>query len=182
VVVCVSRLVARKGQDILIRSLPEIRRRVPDAALLIVGGGPHRSTLARLAHDTGVSSHVVFTGPVPAPELPAHYAAGTVYAMPCRTRRGGLDVEGLGLTYLEASASGLPVVAGNSGGAPDAVRDGITGFVVDGRNVSAVAGRIAMLLGDAELAHRMGAAGRAWVEGQWRWETQAARLGELLRG
>jgi phosphatidylinositol alpha-1,6-mannosyltransferase len=176
VIVCVSRLVPRKGQDALIRALPAIRRRVPDAALLIVGGGPYRQGLQRLAN----GQDVVFTGSVPWAELPAHYAAGDVYAMPCRTRRRGLDVEGLGIVYLEASATGLPVVAGDSGGAPDAVREGETGFVVNGRDLGSIADRIATLLTDRDLARRMGAAGRAWIESQWRWDTQAARMRALL--
>jgi len=178
VVVCVSRLVPRKGQDTLIRAMPPIRRRVPGAALLVVGGGPHRSTLEKQA--AGLPG-VVFTGSVPAEELPAHYAAGDVFAMPCRTRNRGLDVEGLGIVYLEASASGLPVVAGDSGGAPDAVREGETGYVVGGRDVAAVADRVATLLSDRDLAQRMGASGRAWVEREWRWDTQAARMADLLR-
>ncbi|MGH3727962.1 MAG: glycosyltransferase family 4 protein [Micromonosporaceae bacterium] len=182
VVVCVSRLVPRKGQDILVRALPEIRRRVGDAALLLVGGGPYRGRLRRLAAASGVADHVVLTGSVPTSELPAHYAAGDVFAMPCRTRNGGLDVEGLGIVFLEASASGLPVVAGDSGGAPDAVIDGDTGFLVDGRSVSAVAGRVAELLGDSGLAARMGKAGRAWITARWRWQTQADRLRTLLDG
>ncbi len=181
VVVCVSRLVPRKGQDTLIRALPEIRRRVPDTALLIVGGGPYRNALGKLARQVGVERDVVFTGTVPAAELPAHYAAGDVYAMPCRTRNRGLDVEGLGIVYLEASATGLPVVAGDSGGAPDAVRDGETGFVVRGRDVAQLADRVATLLADRDLARQFGAAGRAWVEREWRWETQAARMSSLLR-
>ncbi|MEV0133360.1 glycosyltransferase family 4 protein [Dactylosporangium sp. NPDC050688] len=180
VVVCVSRLVPRKGQDVLIRALPLIQRAVPDAALLMVSGGPYRATLERLARETGVERDVVFTGSVSWAELPAHYAAGDVFAMPCRTRRRGLDVEGLGIVYLEASATGLPVVAGDSGGAPDAVREGETGFVVPGRDVPAVADRITTLLLDRALAARMGAAGRAWVESDWRWETQADRLRTLL--
>jgi phosphatidyl-myo-inositol dimannoside synthase len=180
VVVCVSRLVPRKGQDMLIRALPEIRRRVPDAALLLVSGGPHRPTLERLAREHAVESEVVFTGSVPWPELPEHYAAGDVYAMPCRTRHAGLDVEGLGIVYLEASATGLPVIGGDSGGAPDAVREGETGFVVGGSDVPAIAARIADLLADPARAKQMGAAGRAWVEREWRWETQAARLTRLL--
>jgi phosphatidylinositol alpha-1,6-mannosyltransferase len=180
VVVCVSRLVPRKGQDTLIRALPAVRRRVPDAALLLVGGGPDRARLARLARHAGVGRHVVFTGSVPTAELPAYYAAGDVYAMPCRTRRAGLDVEGLGIVYLEASAAGLPVVAGDSGGAPDAVREGETGFVVGGRDRAAVVDRLAALLADPDLAARMGVAGRAWVESQWRWDTQADRLRDLL--
>jgi phosphatidylinositol alpha-1,6-mannosyltransferase len=182
VVVCVSRLVPRKGQDALIRALPLVRRRVPAAALLIVGGGPYRAALTRLAAAVGVADAVVFTGTVPWADLPAHYAAGDVYAMPCRTRRRGLDVEGLGIVYLEASATGLPVLAGESGGAPDAVRDGETGYVVDGRDLRAIADRLATLLLDRALAERMGRAGREWVEARWRWETQGARLTALLRG
>ncbi|GAA0728217.1 glycosyltransferase family 4 protein [Dactylosporangium roseum] len=182
VIVCVSRLVPRKGQDVLIRALTRVRRTVPDAALLVVSGGPYRKTLERLARDAGLERHVVFTGAVSWAELPAHFAAGDVFAMPCRTRRGGLDVEGLGIVYLEASATGLPVVAGNSGGAPDAVRDGETGFVVDGRDVHAVADRLTQLLAEPALATSMGAAGRSWVESDWRWDTQAARLHALLTG
>jgi phosphatidyl-myo-inositol dimannoside synthase len=180
VVVCVSRLVPRKGQDMLIRALPTIRRRVPGAALLLGSGGPYRSTLERLAREHGVGSDVVFTGSVPWAELPSLYAAGDVYAMPCRTRAAGLDVEGLGIVYLEASATGLPVVAGDSGGAPDAVLPGETGYVVGGRDVPAIAARITDLLADPAAARAMGAAGRAWVEREWRWERQAARLSALL--
>ncbi|HVQ95719.1 MAG TPA: glycosyltransferase family 4 protein [Mycobacteriales bacterium] len=181
-VVCVSRLVPRKGQDALIRALPLIRRRVPGAALLIVSGGPYLDKLRRLAASSGVGADVVFTGPVRWAELPAHYAAGDVFAMPCRTRRGGLDVEGLGIVYLEASATGLPVVAGRSGGAPDAVRDGETGHVVDGRSVPAIADRVAGLLADPDSARAMGEKGRAWVERAWRWDILATRLTALLRG
>lgn len=182
VIVCVSRLVPRKGQDALIRALPSIRRKVPDAALLLVGGGPYRPTLERLARDCGVESDVVFAGTVPGEELAVHYAAGDVYAMPCRTRLRGLDMEGLGIVYLEASATGLPVVAGNSGGAPDAVREGETGFVVDGRDQTQLVDQLVTLLTDQRLAARMGAAGRAWAEAEWRWDTQAARLRASLVG
>ncbi|GAA4141270.1 glycosyltransferase family 4 protein [Actinomadura keratinilytica] len=180
VVVCVSRLVPRKGQDALIHALPRVRREVPDAALLLVGGGPYRPQLERLAASLGVADAVVFTGSVPWEELPAHYDAGDVFAMPCRTRRRGLDVEGLGIVYLEASATGLPVVAGDSGGAPDAVLDGETGVVVRGRSVPAVAAAVAGLLRDPGRAREMGQRGRAWVEAEWRWDVQAARLDALL--
>ncbi|MFI9120932.1 glycosyltransferase family 4 protein [Streptomyces bikiniensis] len=180
VVVCVSRLVPRKGQDTLIRALPGILRRVPDAVLLIVGGGPYEKDLRRLAVETGVAGSVRFTGAVPWAELPAHYGAGDVFAMPCRTRRGGLDVEGLGIVYLEASATGLPVVAGDSGGAPDAVLDGETGWVVRGGSPEETADRVATLLLDPGLRARMGERGRAWVEEKWRWDLLAERLRELL--
>lgn len=182
VIVCVSRLVARKGQDTLIDALARVRRQIPDTALLLVGRGREHDRLLTLARDRGVAEHVVLTGGVAPDQLPAHYAAGDVFAMPCRTRRGGLDVEGLGIVYLEASAVGLPVIAGASGGAPDAVRDGQTGFVVDGREVAAVADALVRLLGDDALRARMGAAGRAWVTRDWPWDVVATRLTELLQG
>jgi phosphatidyl-myo-inositol dimannoside synthase len=182
VVVCVSRLVPRKGQDVLVRALPRIRRRVPGAALLLVGGGPYRGRLARLAEQAGVAEHVVFTGSVPWAELPAHYAAGDVFAMPCRTHGRGLDVEALGIVFLEAAACGLPVVAGRSGGSPETVREGETGVLVDGRNVREVAGRVADLLADPEQAAKLGSAGRDWMRRAWRWEQRAARLAALLAG
>lgn len=180
VVVCVSRLVPRKGQDTLILAMPAILAREPDAVLLIVGGGPYAEELEKLAAETGVTDSVRFTGPVPWEELPAHFGAGDVFAMPCRTRRGGLDVEGLGIVYLEASATGLPVVAGDSGGAPDAVLDGETGWVVRGGSVEETADRVATLLGDPELCRRMGERGRAWVEEKWRWDLLAEHLKALL--
>ncbi|MEV8542243.1 glycosyltransferase family 4 protein [Streptomyces sp. NPDC051572] len=180
VVVCVSRLVPRKGQDTLILAMPRILAQQPDTVLLIVGGGPYEKDLRRLAHETGVTDSVRFTGAVPWSELPAHYGAGDVFAMPCRTRRGGLDVEGLGIVYLEASATGLPVVAGDSGGAPDAVLDGETGWVVRGGSPEDAADRITALLGDAELRQNMGERGRQWVEERWRWDLLAERLRALL--
>ena len=182
VVVCVSRLVPRKGQDVLIRALPAIRRNVAGAALLVVGGGPDMPRLQRLAVEHGVADHVRFTGSVPWQDLPAHYAAGDVFAMPCRTRLGGIDVEGLGIVFLEAAATGLPVVAGDSGGAPDTVREGETGVVVDGRDVARVAREVSDLLADPQRAAGMGAKGRAWVEAEWRWDVLAGRLRTLLTG
>ncbi|EHR49758.1 glycosyltransferase [Saccharomonospora marina XMU15] len=181
-VVCVSRLVPRKGQDMLIRALPLLRKRVRDAALLLVGGGPYRNRLAKLAVQCGVAEHVVLTGSVPWQELPGHYAAADVFAMPARTRGGGLDVEGLGIVYLEASATGLPVVAGNSGGAPETVLDEVTGHVVDGRKLEAIVDTLAPLLSDPVRAARMGEAGRRWVSENWRWDVLARRLVALLDG
>jgi phosphatidylinositol alpha-1,6-mannosyltransferase len=182
VVLCLSRLVPRKGQDMLIRAFGQIRRRVPGAALVIVGGGPHRETLEALAQRAGVADDVLFTGGVPGDELPAHHAMADVFAMPCRTRGAGLDVEGLGIVFLEASASGVPVVAGRSGGAPETVRDGETGWVVDGTDVDAIATAVGDLLADPATAARMGAAGRDWVVQNWQWRTQGARLRGLLSG
>ncbi|MBY0388156.1 MAG: GDP-mannose-dependent alpha-(1-6)-phosphatidylinositol monomannoside mannosyltransferase [Mycobacterium pseudokansasii] len=180
VVVCVSRLVPRKGQDMLIKALPAIRRRVDGAALVIVGGGPYLQALRKLARDCQVADHVTFTGGVPGDELPAHHALADVFAMPCRTRGAGLDVEGLGIVFLEASASGVPVIAGESGGAPETVQHNKTGLVVDGTSVDKVADAVADLLTDRDRAAAMGAAGREWVTANWRWDTLAIRLAGLL--
>jgi phosphatidylinositol alpha-1,6-mannosyltransferase len=153
-----------------------------EPVLLLVGDGPYRGDLERLAGRIGVSGSVVFTGPVPWEELPAYYDAGDVFAMPCRTRRFGLDIEGLGIVYLEASAAGLPVVGGDSGGAPDAILDGETGFVVPGGSVGAVADRVTSLLDDRARAAAMGERGAAWVDKEWRWELVAERLAKILAG
>ena len=179
-VVCLSRLVARKGQDMVIRALPAIRARVEGTTLVIVGGGPYLSTLHRLAREADVSEHVLFTGGVPGAELPAHHAMADVFAMPCRTRGAGLDVEGLGIVYLEASSTGVPVVAGDSGGAPETVQDGVTGRVVNGNDVDDIATAVGELLADPHRAAEMGAAGRRWAVENWQWRNQAARLAGLL--
>jgi phosphatidyl-myo-inositol dimannoside synthase len=181
-VVCLSRLVPRKGQDMLIRALPSIRQRVDGAALVIAGGGPYLAALRRLAESFGVSDHVTFTGSVPAADLPAYHAMADVFAMPCRTRGAGLDVEGLGIVFLEASATGVPVIAGSSGGAPETLQHNKTGLVVDGRSVNQIADAVTELLADPDRAAAMGAAGRDWVAAQWQWDDLAGRLAELIRG
>jgi phosphatidyl-myo-inositol dimannoside synthase len=181
-VLCLSRLVPRKGQDMLIRALPAIRQRVDGAALVIAGGGPYLETLRRLAERYRVSEHVMFTGGLPAAELPAYHAMADVFAMPCRTRGAGLDVEGLGIVFLEASATGVPVIAGYSGGAPETVQHNKTGLVVDARSVNQIADAVTEMLIDPDRAAAMGAAGRDWVTAQWRWDALAARLSELIRG
>ena len=182
VIVCVSRLMTRKGQDKLIQALPSVHKSVPFASLIIVGDGPYRKHLEKLTDDLGLRDNVHFTGKVDQDQLANWYAAGDVFAMPCRTRVGGWDVEGLGIVFLEASATGLPVVVGDSGGAVDALLDGVTGFLVNGNNVSEISDRLSQLLSDQELARRMGAAGRSWVMQEWTWEHSFKRLDSLLSG
>ncbi len=177
-VVCVSRLVPRKGQDVLIRALPAIRRREPDAAMLIVGDGPDAARLRALAADHGPG--VTFAGQVPDADLPAYHAAADVFAMPCRSRLGGLEVEGFGIVFLEAAAAGRPVVAGDSGGAAEAVADGETGLVVDGRNPGTVAEAVAGLLATPARAEAMGKAGRARVERLFTWPRLTNGLAQWL--
>ena len=181
-VVCISRMVARKGQDVLVQAMPRLRALVPGAALLLVGDGPHRAAVSRQVARLGLERDVLFAGRVPWAQTPAHYDAGDVFCMPTRTRLGGLEPEALGICYLEAAATCLPVVVGDSGGAPDAVLDGENGYLVNGCDVEAVAGRCAELLLDRDLARRFGERGRAWVAERWRWDDLAVRLQLLLAG
>jgi phosphatidyl-myo-inositol dimannoside synthase len=181
VVVCVSRLVARKGQDVLIRAMPEIRRHVPDAALLIVGGGPYRETLEEMTAELAPGGSVVFTGQVSEDDLPRYYRVGNVFAMPCRSRLGGFEVEGWGNVFIEAAACGRPVVVGDSGGAREALVDGETGLLVNGADVPEVADAVACLLGDPTRAEAMGRAGRERVEASYTWPRAAGELAAWLR-
>jgi phosphatidylinositol alpha-1,6-mannosyltransferase len=180
VIVCVSRLVPRKGQDVLIRAMPDICRRVPEAALLLVGDGPYRHRLEAMTAQAPRGS-VAFAGQVSEEDLPRYYRAGDVFAMPCRTRLGGLEVEGWGNVFIEAAACGRPVVVGDSGGARESLVDGATGTLVDGTNVRAVADAVAALLEDPARSEAMGAAGRLRVERRHAWPQIAARLAGWLR-
>lgn len=181
-IVAISRLVPRKGQDTLIRALPLIRGCVPGTKLLLVGPGDYRERLSRLAAELGVGEDVIFTGGVELDELPAYYNAGDVFALPVRTQLGGLSVEGLGIVFLEAQACGIPTVAGDGGGAPETVRDGETGVVVPGREIAEVAERIAQLLGDAPYRDCLAAAGRRYTEAAWSWEILGQQCEAVMAG
>ena len=180
VVAHVSRLVPRKGQDLLIKAMPIVRAEVPDAKALIVGGGPDAARLRRIANEHGVSDSVVFAGEVGEEQLAGHYAAGDVFAMPCRSRWANLEVEGLGLVYLEAQACARPAITGDSGGAPEAVVPGETGFVVGGDDHRGLAARLVELLGDPPRARAMGDAGRTFVDANHRWDDVVARYRAML--
>ncbi|WP_017559445.1 glycosyltransferase family 4 protein [Nocardiopsis baichengensis] len=180
VVLSASRLVPRKGVDALIQAMPWVRARIPDARLLVVGDGPDRERLRRLAAWTGVEGEVVFAGPVAHASMPPYYAAADLFAMPCRTRRLGLEAEGLGIVFLEAASCGLPVLAGSSGGAPETVAHGTTGYVVDGGDAREIADRITRVLTSGSRAKAMGEAGRRRVERAWTWDGAAERLEKLL--
>jgi phosphatidyl-myo-inositol dimannoside synthase len=175
VIVCVSRLVPRKGQDVLIRAMSRIRGHVPDPALLLVGDGPYRPKLERLAARAPEGS-VVFAGQVGEEDLPRYYRAGDVFAMPCRNRFGGLEVEGWGNVFIEAAATGRSVVVGDSGGAQESLVPGTTGLLVDGADDAGVADAIGELLSDPARADAMGHAGRERVERHFTWSRAAAQL------
>ena len=181
VIVSVGRLVHRKGQDKLIEAMPEILTQIPQAHILFVGDGPYKEHLAKRAQQLGISSHITFIGRIHYADLPRYICAGDIFAMPSRSRLAGLEVEGLGIVYLEASACGLAVIGGISGGAPDAVLQGETGYAVDGTSPTAIAQAAIALLTQPELSARMGARGREWIVAQWRWNVWSARFNELLQ-
>jgi len=181
VIVSVGRLVHRKGQDSLIEAMPQILQKVSNAHLVLIGEGSYRGYLEGRAKSLQIDSHITFIGRIAYADLPRYICVGEIFAMPSRSRFAGLEVEGLGIVYLEASACALPVIAGDSGGAPDAVLEGITGLVVNGRDVSAVADSIEQLLLDKERACDMGIRGREWVIDQWRWQLWSERFSGLLK-
>ena len=180
VIISVGRLVHRKGQDMLISSLPQIKAKIPNVHLLLVGVGPHQDYLEKLAVKLGVTECITFIGRINYADLPKYICVGDIFAMPSRSRFFGLEVEGLGIVYLEASSCGLPVVGGKSGGAPDAVLAGETGVVVDGTNTFEIAEACIELLNNPELSALMGANGRAWIIENWRWEIWAKKYAALL--
>jgi phosphatidylinositol alpha-1,6-mannosyltransferase len=164
----VSRLEWHKGIDTVIRALPAIRRAVPGARYAVAGVGPRQEQLAALARDHGVADALKLLGFVPEADLPALYNAADLYVGVSRYH--DLLVEGFGISIVEASASGLAVVGGRSGGVPDAVRDGETGVLVDPEDAGAVAAAIVRLLADDALRARLGAAGRRAVETFYNWD------------
>lgn len=180
ILVSVGRLVHRKGQDKLIEAMQAIVQLIPEAHLVLVGEGPYRKHLVELVNRYNLTSCVSFIGRIQYSELPRYISMGDVFAMPSRSRFFGLEVEGLGIVYLEASACGLPVIAGKSGGAPDAVVEGVTGLVVDGLDAAAIAVAAIELLSDSKRSQVMGLAGREWIEKQWRWELWAKEFSDLL--
>ena len=180
-IVSVGRLVHRKGQDRLVEAMPLVLKEIPEAHLVFIGEGPHRKRLDELVKKFKLENHVTFIGRIQYSDLPRHISLGDIFAMPSRSRLFGLEVEGLGIVYLEASACGLPVVGGNSGGAPDAVKEGITGFVVDGNKLPEIADRIITLLKDDELRNQMGNAGRSWAMEEWQWKRWSQAFNQVLK-
>jgi phosphatidylinositol alpha-1,6-mannosyltransferase len=177
-VLAVSRLVPRKGFDVLIDAVAGL----PDVELAIAGAGRDRARLERRAQGRDIADRVRFLGRVPDDDsFPRLYASADVFAMPCRDRWGGLEAEGFGIVFLEAAAAGLPVVAGRSGGSDEAVIDGETGFVVEGRALD-VRAAVAALLADDTLRRRMGAAARARAVLEFSYDTLAARLAPVVAG
>jgi len=170
----VSRIVKAnryKGHDVVLRALARVVRAVPEVAYVIAGDGDDLNYLDRLARECGVRENVTFVGHVSDEELPLLYNACDAFVMCSREERGrrGILAEGFGMALVEASACGKPVIAGRSGGVPDAVQDGVTGLLVDPEDNEAVAAAIITVLREPALATSMGAKGREWVEAEMNW-------------
>ena len=176
VVGCVSRFVPRKGQHRLVRAASVLREKGTLVQLLFVGSGRKLAAVQRLAASLDVDAR--FEIGAPSHRLPELYRTMDVFCMPCRSRWLGLEIEGLGIVYLEAAASGLPVLAGASGGAPETVKAGKTGFVV--RSVEDIVESLEMLLGDRARAAAMGESGRRFVTSDYSWDGAAERLRAAL--
>lgn len=171
VALTVARLVPHKGQDVALRACAAVVRQHPNLRYMIVGDGNNESALRRLAQDLGIADRVAFVGSLTDHEVAEAYATSDVYLG--LSRQEGVDIEGFGISFIEASASGLPVIAGDSGGVRSAVRDGETGILVAPNDVDAVAAALRRVLADTERRRAMGRAGRRAVETHFNWDRVA---------
>jgi phosphatidylinositol alpha-1,6-mannosyltransferase len=180
VVLTTGNLVARKGHDVVLRGFSRVKAAIADAVYVIGGDGPYRGELERLVADRGLADSVIFTGRVSDAELPSLYSLAEVFVMPSRERREQADVEGFGIVFVEAGSCGLPVVAGRSGGIPDAIVEGETGLLVEPECEEQVAAALVRILSDHELAARLGRQGRERAVRHFRWPVVIQRIREIL--
>jgi phosphatidylinositol alpha-1,6-mannosyltransferase len=181
-VVCLGRLVPRKGQDVLIEALALLSAEFPSLHLALIGEGRMQTRLYDRAQRRGVGDRVHLTGALVDSAVQEWLQAADLFASPCRSRWGGMEVEGFGIVFAEAALCGLPVIAGRSGGAPEAVIEGETGMVVDGRSAGQVAAALAYILRQSPTERRaMGAKGRDLALSRHTPETVGERYRTLLR-
>ncbi|MGA0797971.1 MAG: glycosyltransferase family 4 protein [Candidatus Nanopelagicales bacterium] len=180
IVFCASRLMPRKGQDELLEVWPKVLQRNPSAHLLFSGGGPYKQKLLRKVNSKNLQNSVTFLGTLTQKELAAFYGMSNVFAMPNRTRNFGLDVEGLGMVFLEAAACGIPTIGGRAGGVPDALIDAATGYLVNPKKREELLAKLDLLLQNPNLAKSMGSTGRDWVVKNWQWASRREQLKQLL--
>lgn len=180
VILTVSRLIPRKGQDTVLQALPSVLQQVPNAVYLVVGGGPEEARLRSLAAQLGVNDHVRWVGSIPNSETVDYYHACDLFVMPNREMPNG-DIEGFGLVFLEANACGKAVIGGRSGGAVDAIEDGVSGYLVDPTSPAELATRLVALLKDDRLRAELGARGQRRALNEFTWDASGARLGEIVR-
>jgi phosphatidylinositol alpha-1,6-mannosyltransferase len=177
VLLTVGRLQRRKGQDMVIRSLPLIKQEVPNVVYLIVGSGEEEKYLRELAAMLGATDNVVFVGSISDSERAAYYGACDLFIMP--NRQIDADIEGFGIVFLEAGAAGKPVIGGLSGGTADAIQEGITGLRVDGETPEAVAEAVIALAKNPKTARDMGEQGRRRIETDFSWDLVVQRTRQI---
>jgi phosphatidylinositol alpha-1,6-mannosyltransferase len=176
----VGRLVSRKGIDTVLRVLPLLLPSFPDLQYMIVGDGPDRPRLQALVQALNLQRVVTFLGQVTDAQLLTAYHQAHIFVMPVREEQQAASLEGFGIVFLEAGACGLPVIAGRSGGAIEAVRDGQTGYLVEPRDPKALAKKVLTLLQNAELRQQMGQNGRRWVETKMNWDRVVKEFLQIL--
>jgi phosphatidyl-myo-inositol dimannoside synthase len=180
ILLTVARLVRRKGQDMVIKSLKKIKEKVPNISYLIVGKGQDTERLKELARENGVEDQILFFHDIRNKELSFFYQLADVFIMPSRKLDDG-DVEGFGIVYLEANSYGKPAIAGNVGGSPEAVLHNQTGLIVDPEDETDIASAVTTLLLDEEKAIQLGQAGKKRVEQEFSWDKQADKLKEMIK-
>jgi len=180
-ILTISRLAERKGHDIVLKAIPLVLKSVPGLRYLIVGDGSYKTCLMKLCQELKLDNIVTFVGFVPDKDLVKYYNLCDVFVMPNREIFNSTDsVEGFGITFIEANACNKPVIGGKSGGAIEAVKDGVTGFLVDSQDEKEVAHKIISLLQNEELAKKMGEEGRRRVERDFSWKKRAYEMAEKL--
>ena len=179
VLLTVGRLQRRKGHDKVIEALPSILEHVPNLVYLIAGDGEEEPALKQLAEQRGVTEAVRFLGRIAEDQLPSLYNLSDIFLMANRTMPGG-DVEGFGIVFLEASACGKPVVGGRSGGTADAVRDGVTGLLIDGESPESITEAVVRLARNRALRDEMGQRGREMITAEYDWKVVATRIESVM--
>jgi phosphatidylinositol alpha-1,6-mannosyltransferase len=170
----VGRLQRRKGHDLVLRAMAQLRQTNPDVRYVIVGDGPHQAQLETDAGALGVTDIVRFVGPASEADLPKWYGASDVFVMP--NRSDGVDFEGFGIVFLEAAAAGLPVIGGRSGGVPEAVDDGVTGRLIDGGDLGQLVAAMRHFADSSAERRLFGTRGRARVVQAFTWDRAVSRL------
>jgi phosphatidylinositol alpha-1,6-mannosyltransferase len=169
-----------KGQDMVIRALAKVKRVIPQIIYVIAGVGSDEQYLKKIANECGVTNNVKFLSKVSDDDLPLLYKCCDAFIMVSREEKGFryTNAEGFGIVFLEASATGKPVIGGRSGGIPDAVKDGVTGILVDPTNMDAIASAVIRVLTEPRLAEKLGNNGRRWIEEEMNWDRAAKEFND----
>jgi len=174
IILGVGRMVSRKGFDLVIKAMPQILSKIPQAQLVLIGDGPEKNKLVQIIKDLKLERQVTLLSKVGDAELQNWFKKSNVFIMPCH--QNGADVEGLGTVFLEAASYGLPIVVGNSGGAPEAVINLETGFLVNPNSLEEISEALIKILSDTNKAHAMGEAGRKMVEEKFLCSKQLSKI------